>query len=132
MSREDGDQFRRIEVFTGLARRRSWSRDEKGRIVAESDVGGETVSAVARRHGISAQQLFGWRRAMRGAAGGAPPLFVPAVLARPAHVAKHGARHGMADAAVIELDVCGVAIRIGRGADVQTVTAVLLALKAAR
>ncbi|MDF2115186.1 transposase [Roseiarcaceae bacterium H3SJ34-1] len=60
MSKDDEEAFRRIEVFTGAGRRRSWSRDDKARIVAESHGEGETVSAVARRHGISAQQLFGW------------------------------------------------------------------------
>ena len=29
MSRDDGEGFRRIEVFTGAGRRRSWSRDDK-------------------------------------------------------------------------------------------------------
>ena len=133
MSRDDGEEFRRIEVFTGAGRRRSWSRDDKARIVAESDAEGETVSVVARRHGITAQQLFGWRRAIRVPTSGAPPpLFVPAVLAPPAQRAGQRARHGMPGPAVIELEVDGVAIRIGRGADAQTVTAVLLALKAAR
>jgi transposase len=30
------DSFRRIEVITGVARRRRWSLEEKARIVAES------------------------------------------------------------------------------------------------
>jgi transposase-like protein len=37
--------------------------EQKLRIVAESYGAGETVSAVARRHGMTPQQLFGWRRA---------------------------------------------------------------------
>ena len=54
----------RLEVFTGAGRRRTWS-DEKARIVAEIVASGEFVSAVARRHGLSPQQLFGWRRELR-------------------------------------------------------------------
>lgn len=51
-----------MEVFTGAGRRRSWSAAEKAAIVAESYGGGETVCGVARRHGLTPQQLFTWRR----------------------------------------------------------------------
>ena len=57
------EPVRRVEVFTGAGRRRTWTAEEKVGIVAESYAGGETVSAVARRHGLTPQQLFGWRRA---------------------------------------------------------------------
>jgi transposase len=43
---------RRVEVFTGVGRRRSWTAEVKLRIVAESYAAGETVSAVTRRHGL--------------------------------------------------------------------------------
>lgn len=54
---------RRIELITGTGRRRRWSRDDKARIVEESLKPGATVSDVARRNGLSPQQLFAWRRA---------------------------------------------------------------------
>src|SRR5258708_32996377 len=70
---------RRIEVFTGAGRRRSWSSEEKAAIVAASYGEGETVCAVARRHGLTPQQLFTWGRLARvEAASEAPPTFVPA------------------------------------------------------
>lgn len=47
-------------------RRRRWSATEKGRIVAESFERGVRASDVARRHDISPQQLFQWRRQARG------------------------------------------------------------------
>jgi transposase len=53
---------RRFELITGAARRRQWSSDEKARIVVESLRPGANVSEVARRNGLSPQQLFGWRR----------------------------------------------------------------------
>jgi transposase len=53
---------RRIELITGTARRRQWSSDNKARIVVESLRPGANVSEVARRNGLSPQQLFGWRR----------------------------------------------------------------------
>ena len=57
--------MRRLEVFTGAGRRRAWTAEEKAQIVAESYESGEKVSAVARRHGLTPQQLFGWRRDAR-------------------------------------------------------------------
>ena len=54
--------MRRLEVFTGSGRRRTWTLAQKAEILAESYESGEKVSAVARRHGLTPQQLFGWRR----------------------------------------------------------------------
>jgi transposase len=56
---------RRIELITGIGRRRRWSREDKARIVVESLAAGVSVSEVARRHGLSPQQLFAWRREAR-------------------------------------------------------------------
>ena len=67
---------RRIEPITGIARRPRWSREDKTRIVVESLQGGVSISEVARRHGLSPQQLFGWRRKARTScheAGNAAP-----------------------------------------------------------
>ena len=55
----------RIEVITGVARRRRWSVEEKLRIVAESLAGEAAVSVVARRHGLRSNQLFKWRKLAR-------------------------------------------------------------------
>ena len=53
---------RRIEVITGLDRRRRWSLEQKRAIVAESHRTDTTPSAVARRHGLNTGQLYTWRR----------------------------------------------------------------------
>ena len=58
------DDIRRIEVITGVARRRCWSAHEKLRIIQESLAPGESVSAVARRNGVAPNLLFRWRRLM--------------------------------------------------------------------
>jgi transposase len=58
----DTGLVRRIEVITGTGRRRRWSEGEKARIIIESLKPGANVSEVARRNGVSPQQLFGRRR----------------------------------------------------------------------
>src|SRR3546814_12172482 len=55
----------RQEVPIGVERRRRWSVDQKREIVGEVGVGGATVAAVARRHEISRQHIYQWRREMR-------------------------------------------------------------------
>ena len=59
------ETVRRLEVFTGAGRRRAWTAEQQAQIVAGSYAGDVTVSVVARRHGLTPQQLFGWRRAAR-------------------------------------------------------------------
>ena len=52
----------RVEIITGPERRRRWSDEEKLQLVSEACQPGKSVSQVARQRGISASQLFGWRR----------------------------------------------------------------------
>ena len=47
------------------AGRRRWSDEEKAQIVSESLVAGARVNEVARRHGVTAQQLSSWRDVAR-------------------------------------------------------------------
>ena len=58
------EEYRRIELITGTARRRSWSTEQKLRIIEESFEAGETVSSAARRHGVAPNLLYRWRRLM--------------------------------------------------------------------
>jgi transposase len=135
----DAEPVRRFEVFTGAGRRREWPPEEKARLVAESYEPGETVSGVARRYALSPQQLFTWRRAARQLLAESEPsasLFVPAVVATPPR--EPGAQRrprqrkqkAVRGAGVIELEIDGVAMRVGHGADAKTVAAVIRALKA--
>jgi transposase len=79
------DGFRRLEVITGVGRRRRWTDEDKARIVAESLDAATTASAVARRHGLHVSQLFVWRQQLQRSALTAEPIggpgFVPALLA---------------------------------------------------
>src|ERR1700736_4995448 len=61
----DVTDVRRIELITGTGRRRRWSSEDKASIVVDSLKPGVSVSEVARRNGLSPQQLFGWRREAR-------------------------------------------------------------------
>ena len=129
----------RLEVFTGSRRRRTWTDEEKAQIVAESYGGAETVSAVARRHGLASTQLFTWRREARGPLPEAGVMFAPVKLIdpppEPAEAPKASAVRRKAKrnkAGGIELEIDGVAIRVERGAEARTVAAIIRALKADR
>ena len=58
------DDYQRIEIITGTERRRRWTATEKLAIVEETLLPGESVSAVARRHGVAPNLLYRWRRLM--------------------------------------------------------------------
>jgi transposase len=73
----NADSFRRLEVITGVGRRRRWSLEEKARIVAESLDPATTASAVARRYGLPASQLFVWRQHLQRCASSAEPISGP-------------------------------------------------------
>ena len=81
----NADSFRRVEVITGVGRRRRWSDEDKARIVAESLDPATTSSAVARRYGLHASQLFAWRQQLQRSAAATAVLgeqeFVPVLLA---------------------------------------------------
>lgn len=127
-----------MEVFTGAGRRRKWSSEDKARIVAETATSGDSVCAVARRHGLSPQQLFGWRRELREAAAKhseAQELqFVPAVVdsMAPALGPRRKAPRckPKPDVGIIEIEVEGVTIRVGRGADATMIATIVQVLKA--
>lgn len=133
------EAVRRVEVITGTGRRRRFSADDKARLVEETLAPGAVVSEVARRNGLMPQQLFTWRRQARQAAvSGEPraPLFVPAVveaaLLERAPYRRHRKRTRRAadcTSGIIEVEIDGVVIRVGRGAEAKTIAAVLRALK---
>jgi transposase len=110
------DTFRRVEVITGVARRRRWPRSEKARIVAESYAPDASATAVAVRHGLHRNQIFAWRRQLRNRApliGHAVPEFVPVRLTSPTESGPSiGGAHGR-----IEVVAGGITIRLGTGFD---------------
>jgi transposase len=75
----DPRHISRLEIVD-TGRRRRWSTAEKLRIVEESFSAPRLASATARRHGISNQLLFAWRKAYREGRLGDIAGFVPAVI----------------------------------------------------
>src|SRR3974390_2884063 len=68
---EHRSDTKNFEVITAVAERlsvspgrsyRTWSREEKERIVGETFAPGANVSAIARSHGLDPSQLFGGQR----------------------------------------------------------------------
>jgi transposase len=126
--------IRRLEVITGAGGRRRWSAAEKARIVEEAITPGAVVSEIARRHGMSPQHLFTWRREALRAAGSPNTMFVPAVMDAPAerHAPERQARRTRRRSlsSGIELEIDGVAVRVGADANPKAIAAVIRALKA--
>jgi len=101
---------------------------------------GDSVSGVARRHGLSPHQLFGWRRQVKEAQAvvsqDGEPRFVPAVIdAAPSDTAGRLQRktprwqRDESPAGMIEVAIDGVTARIGAGAPADTIAAMLRALR---
>ena len=121
----------RVDIRTGVGRRRRWSAAEKGRIVAESYAPGAVSSEVARRHEITSQHLFAWRKAARQGRlvlpADAMPLFVPIVTAvREPDVAAKASLPGS-----IAIEIAGAVVRVEPGVDLGFLREVVRAVKAA-
>jgi transposase len=71
----------RVEVVTSIQRRMRWTPAQKLEIVKQTHEPSSCVSLVARQHGLTAAQLFQWRKAyLEGSlvAVGANETVVPA------------------------------------------------------
>ena len=126
----DGTYSGRLEVVGGPTGRRRWPDAVKARIVQESFAPGASVSAVARRHGISPQQLTGWRRAARDGllpmdgdqadTADDAPAFVPLEVADPAPAETASGTTGP----VVEIVAGGVTVRLPADTDATRIAAV--------
>ena len=115
--------FRRLEVITGIGRRRRWSDEDKARIVAESLDPAMTSSAVARRYGLHASQLFVWRQQLAASAAREAPEFVPVV------VAEGGAAAPAEMAGQMEIALGPAVVRVGADVDGPALRQVLEVLR---
>ena len=125
--------------------RRSRSKAQKRAIVAEVDVGGATLSEVARRHGMHSSLLF-CRRKTLGSVMSAPPIFagaetstpstpafVPVLLpppSLPAPAIASGSSGAGPDASVIEIVLDGGrTVRVGAEVDTSALLRIIDALE---
>lgn len=127
----------RLEVVSTGARRR-WTLDEKQRIVAESYGGSRLVTVTARRNGLSASQLFTWRRLARegGLGGDATPVLVPVeITSTPAPASTLVAQprpsptRERAKVGIIEIELGGCRVRVDRDVDTEALQRVLELLR---
>ena len=97
---------------------RPWPDDVKAQIVAESERPDASISAVARRHGISVRTLRTWRRQAASSAGGdrrgaesAPP-YIPVEV------------DGAASEQTVAIEALGVVVRLPVESAVDRIVAV--------
>lgn len=120
-SRTTSSPVYRLDVIEP-GRRRRWAVAEKLRIVEEITEVWGSVSATARRHGLSPAQLFAWRKAYRegrlvdpaAAARFAPAVIVPEAPPPDLIAATPGDRME-----IVLDDGCRRPVRIVVGADVE-------------
>ncbi len=79
-SLEPPGEVRRFEVINAALDRRRWTADDRARIIAKTLEPSAVVSEVARRHGLTPQQLFTWRREVRKRTEDDSLAFVPSVV----------------------------------------------------
>ena len=129
---DDTKPVRRRAEVTGVVRRRRWTDEEKGRIVAEAVGRGAVIAEVARRHDLTPQHLSNWVRAAKDGQFALPaddaPAFVPVVSVESLRAPKAASRER---AASIEIVIGSVRVRLRNGADARTIEAVLRAARRA-
>jgi transposase len=100
-------------ILSGPERRRRRTSEQKLQIVRESLAAGAKVAAVARRHDVHPNLIYGWRRQMRNGVLSASPAggvqFVPVTVAAAAGNASTAAAPGLGSEPAIE-----VVLRNGR------------------
>ena len=123
--------FGRVEIRTGVGRRRRWTAQEKGRIVAEALNSGVPIAEIARRHDMSSQHLFNWIRAAKEGRLALPAdegaVFVPIVTAATEIREASNAAASMP----IEIGIMNFVVRAVPGIDMRLLIDVLRAVKAA-
>lgn len=130
-ARHDADSYRRVEVITGVRRRREWSDAEKARIVAESADPAAVISEVAQRNGVSRGLLTVWRRLAREASHGAPQ-FVRLQVEPSAGDEVSNVRDCSASDDRIEIEIANARVFVPPGANAATLKNVVAALRSTR
>lgn len=126
----------RVEIVTRGEGRRSYTPDEKVRLVAETLRPGASVQAVSRRHGVCSSLLHRWRRDARAEArgpGGAVPRLLPVRLAAPEVAAAAEPSGKPADGGAPPIEIVlrnGRVLRVSPATDPAVLARLALALEA--
>jgi transposase len=126
----------RAEVRSGVVRRRRWTAEDKGRIVAQAVAPGALVAEVARQYDLIPQQLSNWIKSAKegrlmlpapGPGGESAEAtgadFVPVVAVQAREAA------GADTASFIEIVAGSVLVRVPLGVDARTLVAILRAVR---
>jgi transposase len=103
-------------------RHRSWPEAVKREIVAATLAAGSSVSLVARRYDVNANQVFAWRRRYRGTTAEPVGLQLMPVTVMPDHPVT-AAPAGASE--LIEIVLNGYRVRVGDGINASTLRLVL-------
>ncbi len=121
----------RMDIRTGVGRRRRWTAQEKGRIVAETLNAGVCVAEIARRHDMSSQHLFNWIRAAKEGRLVLPAEEGAAFVAVVATATEMRKAPNAAASTPIEIGIRDFVVRAVPGIDMRLLIEVLCAVKAA-
>ena len=114
-----------VRLAHSPARRvRTWSRDEKARIVAETFAPGANVSAIARSHGLDPSQVYVWRRKAVTSGMVAPLTAAPIMPVK-------FTRFDAVRSDMVEIVVGDVVVRAGGDVDCGHLAKVIRAVRAA-
>ena len=130
------DGVTRVEIVTRGEARRSYTPDEKARLLTEAAEPGARVLLVARRHGVSPSLVYRWWRQAEGRAAlwtrPRPPAFVPLLVDGGAPPGAPPARPTAPDGADNRVEVVlrnGRVRRVGTDADIAAVARLAAALE---
>ena len=125
----------RMEVLSGVLRRRNWPREVKERIVSETLAPGVRVSEVAHRHEVDRSLVYRWRREFGVTRLTGPAKLMPvevsddAPAAQPLPCAAQAGAELPGDGGRIEIELpAGIRIRVVPPVDAQALAHVLRAL----
>jgi transposase len=120
--------IQRMEILTGVGRRRRYRRAMKEQIVSESLAGESTVTEVARRHDVDRSLVYRWRRELGVVGRGeATDVFLPVEVKEEAraHAQRMPATAG-SRSDLIEIGLGGgCCVRVGAGFDADALCRVL-------
>jgi transposase len=118
----------RMTLITGGERRRRWSDEDRGRILAAVEAPGAVVAEVARREDICTSLVYQWRRDARAAGGATGFAEVVVEHAPRPPIAKSAAMSDPEPSAIL-VEMNGARVRIGANVSAAVIAATLKALR---